>query len=316
MKKHPDGGTSFLALLESRACHFREFGKLKTADNYSCARKHLSRFLCGKDLTVAQLSVALMRDFQLYLSGRGLKQNTVSLYNRVLKAAYRYALDEDLVATDRRPFRKCFTGQERTCKRAADEATVRRMMRLDLSGQADLDLARDLFLFSLCMQGMPFVDIAHLTKAQLRNGQITYLRHKTGAQLTVVLHPRARAVIDKWQTDDPDCPYVFPILYSVRRRTPLKYASALRLYNKRLHRLSALMGMERPLSSYVARHTWASLARKFGIKDYVISEAMGHRRLTTTLIYLASPDARLIGAANRKVIDTLFSPKLRRTGAS
>lgn len=302
---------SFLSLVAERIRHFEEQGQEKTASNYACALKHFKQFRKEKDVPVKDLSVSLMKDFQAYMIRAGLNMNTVSLYNRMLKAAYNYALDEEIITVDKRPFRKSFTGQEKTRKRTLEEKTVKKLIRLDLEGNGRLEFARDMFLFSVYMQGMPFVDIAHLTKEQVRGGQITYQRRKTNGRLTVAVHPRAQAIIDKWRVDAPDCPYLFPILYNPKKKSAVKYDSALRTHNKRLARISALLGPEhRPLSSYVARHTWASLARKYGVKDNIISEAMGHSHIATTMIYLASLDTRVIASANRKVINALVNLRI------
>lgn len=299
----------FFALVTGRIRHFKEQGRHKTVGNYACALKHFMQFRKGKDLPVEDLSVSLIKDFQCYMTGKGLKMNTISLYNRMLNAAYNHALDEEIIQVDKRPFRKNFTGQEKTRKRTLEERTVKRLISLDLKGNMALEFARDMFLFSVYMQGMPFVDIAHLTKAQVRNGQITYQRRKTNGRLTVAIHPHAQAIIDKWQVDDPDCPYLFPILHSRTGKKTVEYGSALRAHNKRLAKVSALLGLDTPLSSYVGRHTWASLARKYGVRENIISEAMGHSHIATTMIYLASLDTGIIASANKKVINNLV--KLR-----
>lgn len=301
---------SFFALVTGRIRHFEEQGQKKTASNYTCALKHFQKFRNGEDIPIEDLSVSLMKDFQCYMKAKGLKMNTISLYNRMLNAVYHHALDEEIITEDRRPFRKSFTGQEKTRKRTLDGKAVRKLVWIDLTGNRALDFARDMFLFSVYMQGMPFVDIAHLRKDQLRSGQITYQRRKTNGRLTVAVHPRALAIIGKWRVDAPDCPYLFPVLYDPRRRKDVKYGSALRVHNLRLAKISTLLGLEQPLSSYVARHTWASLARRYGVKENIISEAMGHRHITTTMIYLASLDARVISSANRKVIDGLFNLRI------
>lgn len=293
---------SLFQLFEERILYFEELGKKKTASNYTCAFKHFRQFMKERDIAVGDLTVGLMKDFQHYLVSTGLRMNTVSLYNRELRAVYNYALDEEIIQTDKRPFRKSFTGQEKTRKRAVSQDVVKSLVRFPLTAKKQLEFARDLFLFSIYMQGMPFVDIAHLKKDQMKNGFISYKRKKTNQYLTVKLHDKAKAIIHKYQTGDPDCPYLFPILYDPRRKAFVKYASALRLHNKRLRRISELMGLDEPLTSYVARHTWASLARRCGIHDSIISEAMGHNNLETTTIYLTSLDTGLIASANFKVI--------------
>lgn len=243
-----------------------------------------------------------MKDFQAHLINVGLGMNTISLYNRQLRAIYNYALDEEIVLIDRRPFRKSFTGQEKTRKRAVSHEKIRKLTHFSLAGKNKLEFARDLFLFSIYMQGMPFVDIAYLKKEQVKNDFISYKRKKTNRHLTVKLHEKTKAIIHKYKVNDPDCPYLFPILYNPQRKVSVEYSSALRTHNNRLRQISELMGFDELLTSYVARHTWASQARQCGVHDTVISEAMGHNNLETTTIYLTSLDTGLIASANFQVI--------------
>lgn len=300
----------FCRLVAERIEHFKALGKLKTASNYSCALKHFMQFRQGKDIKLEELTSNLMKDFQVYLIGKGLKMNTISLYNRVLKAVYNYALDEEIIHEDKRPFRKVFTGAEKTRKRTLGKDTLKKMVRADLKGDVSLEFARDIFLFSIYMQGMAFVDIAHLRKSQIKNKCLVYRRSKTNQCLKIVIQPFAREIIDKWMVDVKDCPYLFPILYNPLKRQEIRYDTALRTQNKRLERLALRLGIEEPFSSYAARHTWASLAKWSGVNDTVICEAMGHSNLATTSIYLASLDSEVIAAANRKTLSVFMKWRL------
>lgn len=300
----------FCRLVAERIEHFKALGKLKTASNYSCALKHFMQFRQGKDIKLEELTSNLMKDFQVYLIGKGLKMNTISLYNRVLKAVYNYALDEEIIHEDKRPFRKVFTGAEKTRKRTLGKDTLKKMVRADLKGDVSLEFARDMFLFSIYMQGMAFVDIAHLRKSQIKNKCLVYRRSKTNQCLKIVIQPFAREIIDKWMVDAKDCPYLFPILYNPLKRQEIRYDTALRMQNKRLERLALRLGIEEAFSSYAARHTWASLAKWSGVNDTVICEAMGHSNLATTSIYLASLDPDVIAAANRKTLSVFMKWRL------
>ena len=91
------------------------------------AFKHFKRFRGDQDIAIEDLTVGQMKDFQSYLIGEGLRMNTISLYNRELRAVYNYALDEEIIQMDKRPFRKSFTGQEKTRKRAVDGGVVKRL---------------------------------------------------------------------------------------------------------------------------------------------------------------------------------------------
>ena len=158
---------NFFQLVEERILHFKKLGKKKTASNYTCALRHFKQFREEEDIAVEDLSVGLMKDFQAHLINVGLGMNTISLYNRQLRAIYNYALDEEIVLIDRRPFRKSFTGQEKTRKRAVSHEKIRKLTHFSLAGKNKLEFARDLFLFSIYMQGMPFVDIAYLRHCDL-----------------------------------------------------------------------------------------------------------------------------------------------------
>lgn len=87
----------FCRLVAERTDHFKVLGKHKTAGNYSCALKHFMQFRQEKDIALEELTSGTMKDFQTHLIGKGLKMNTISLYNRILKAVYNYALDEEII---------------------------------------------------------------------------------------------------------------------------------------------------------------------------------------------------------------------------
>lgn len=298
---------SFFALLEFRIDSFRVAGQGSTADNYRCALDCFREFRRGHDCAPAELTANMMREFQRYLQRKGLSMNTISLYNRNLRAAYNYALDEELLCEDKRPFRKVFTGVERTRKRAVREGVVRRLIAQDLSDDPSLDLARDVFLFCIYTQGMAFVDVAHLTTRNLSRGLLTYRRRKTGQPLTVELLPCAQAILCKYKNRVGESPHLLPLLYCAGSGSAVKYGTALREYNRRLRQISDRMELDIPLSSYVARHTWASIAKWSGVKETVISEAMGHTNTETTAIYLASLDSAVVGAANQTVVGKLLA---------
>ena len=299
-------GKSFFRLVIERIGIFEAKGQNKSAANTKNALKHFVAFREGKDIAVRVLSVNLIKDFQDYLVRvKNLKMNTVSLYMRMLRASYNYAVEEEIIEVDKRPFRKAFTGQEKTRKRAVGKQAVKQLIKLKLDNLA-LAFARDIFLFSIFMQGMPFVDIAYLKKAQVRKGYIIYQRRKTNRTLKVKIPREAQEIINKYWTKDPGCPYLFPILVTGEGNCPGRYDSALRLYNKRLARISSLLGLDEPLTSYVSRHTWASLAHAYGISDTIICEAMGHNNIETTAIYLAALDTGVIASANKRLIASLM----------
>ena len=104
---------------------------------------------------------------------------------------------------------------------------------------------------------MAFVDVAHLSKDNIKGDYIVYQRHKTGQELNIRLEPCLKNIITRYLNKVIDNKYLFPILVGINPN----YESALRLQNKRLKKISELMGLDSELTSYVARHSWATLAR-------------------------------------------------------
>ena len=133
-----------------------------------------------------------------------------------------------------------------------------------------------------------FVDLAYLHKRDLQGNTLSYRRRKTGRALTVSLTPEAMQMVRMIANKDKDSPYLFPILQSEEGTEAAyrEYQSALRAFNQRLAVLRQCLGMQSALSSYAARHTWATMAYHCEIHPGIISEAMGHSSITVTETYL------------------------------
>lgn len=150
---------------------------------------------------------------------------------------------------------------------------------------------------------MTFVDIAFLRKTDLSHGTICYIRHKTGQPITVCIEHCMQEIIDRYSHFTHSSPYVFPLLTSTDELLAYnQYQNALSYYNKQLKKLSCLLSSPISLSSYVSRHTWATIARNRNIPLSVISAGMGHSSQVTTQIYLASLEDSVVDEANRAII--------------
>lgn len=167
-------------------------------------------------------------------------------------------------------------------------------------------MARDLFLFSFYTRGMAFVDIARLRKSNIRDGIIRYERRKTGQPLYIRMEPCIKAILDRYAERVQNLPYVFPILKTEEPEAAYKqYTIALNYYNRLLKKLSDMLGLEKGLSSYTPRHSWATVARDSNIPLSVISAGMGHTSEQTTQIYLTMLENSAIDNANQKIIASL-----------
>lgn len=295
---------SFLLCAEQQAKHCEEANRFSTAKNYRTAIRSLSCFLQGQQLMVKDISPELMADYAQWLRQQGISMNTVSCYLRSLRAIYnkvvkQYNLD------DRKPFKDLFTGHTKTMKRSATDDDIKRLQAMILPKHSALQLSRDIFLFSLYAQGMPFVDVAFLHKEQIRDGQIVYERHKTGQQIVVKIEGCIQEIINRYSRADSD--FVFPIITAHHPAQAYKqYQSSLRSYNRNLHKLEKLAGLKRNLTSYVVRHTWASVAYDTNVDLAVIASALGHTNTNTTRIYIRDINNRRLAEANREVLSRII----------
>jgi integrase len=239
--------------------------------------------------------------YEACLKKKGVRMNTTSFYMRILRAVYNRAVEKGLTE-QRYPFRHVYTGVEKTVKRAVSVKVIKKLKELDLSMKPTLDFARDMFLFSFYTRGMSFVDMAYLRKIDLQNGILTYRRRKTGQQLTIKWEKCMEEIICKYPSNKTD--YLLPII-KVQDNERKQYDNALHLVNYRLKDLSKILKLQRPLTLYVARHSWASAAKAKNIPLSVICEGMGHESEKTTQIYLASLETSVVDKANKVILESL-----------
>lgn len=286
----------FFPFVEYRIKWLNDQKQRKTASIYATVQRSFSRFRFGQDMRIDQMDHELLRCYEFFLKSSGMRKNSISCYMRALRAIYNQAVQKGLT-TQKQPFAGIYTGVEKTIKRAVGEEIITNLKNKDLSMLKELELARDLFMFSFYMRGISFVDMANLRKSNSRNGYITYTRSKTKQILTVKIEDCMKEILSRYEKQTED-DYLLPIY----RKGNYKSTSHLRTYNKRLKRLSDLLGLQTPLSSYVSRHSWATLAHRKGIAIEIISESMGHENETTTRIYLASLGQSVIDKANAEII--------------
>ncbi len=283
--------------------------KIGTANNYQNTRNSFFAFLNNSDIPFSKITEHLVCDYEHWLADRGLIRNSQSFYMRNLRAVYNKAVEAGLTPQCR-PFDKAYTGIDNTRKRAVDERLIMRLMALDLKTEAQRR-SRDLFIFSYCTRGMAFVDIAYLKKSDISFGVINYIRRKTGQQMSVKIEPCVQNIIDHYVEKTQGSKYVFPIITT---SDPMKafrqYQSKLGYYNRQLKTLCKELGTELPITSYWARHSWATAARDKNIPLSVISAGMGHTSERTTQIYLASLDDSVIDKANSEILSPLRNLRL------
>lgn len=300
--QEPADEPCFFSFMEEVIARLKRLGKTRTSETYTAALNSFMRFREGRDVLPDEIDSDLIEEYEVYLKGCGVSLNTVSFYNRILRATYNRAVEKGLTP-QRHPFRNVYTGMEKTVKRAIPFEAVRRIKELDLSLKPLPDFARDMFLFSFYTRGMSFVDMAYLRKSDLKNGMLSYRRKKTGQQLHIRWERCMREIVEKHPNTTTE--YLLPIITDPTASDRKQYENALHLVNRKLKKVAEMVGLSVPLTMYVSRHSWASTAKRKNIPLSVISEGMGHDSETTTQIYLASLDTSVIDEANKLILKDL-----------
>ena len=286
--------------IEEQIKQLREEHRFGTANNYEKTKRSLEIFLRNKKLTFTNFNEQLITDYNTYLISKGLMRNSISFYMRNLRAIYNKAVKQKIVKK-KELFSEVYTGIDKTRKRAVDERLITKLYNLKLDNNDSLSFTRDIFIFSYCMRGMSFVDIAYLKKTDISNGVVCYCRRKTGQLMNVRIESCMQYIINRYMDEKSE--YIFPIIKSDDKGEAYKqYRSAINIYNRNLGVLSDMIGSGCKLSSYTARHSWATAARKHDVPISVISAGMGHSSETTTQIYLKSIEDDVVDRANAEIV--------------
>ena len=297
----------------------RTAGEMRQCGQFSAARtcisvlRSLMTVAGGKILTFQNLTPALLKTYEHHLLGYERSRNTVSLYMRTLHNLCNRASHEGMMHTPGNLFDGVFTGMDPVQHRAVAPEVIRRIGSMELEGRnARLMFARDMFMLSFYLQGVPFIDLAHLRKCDLKDGLITYRRRKTGKLARLVVEPCALEIICRYASRAEKTAYLLPVIRTQGdvEDERKQYESALRLYNKHLNRIGVLLGLDMPLTSYVARHSWATIAHDIGVDIADISAALCHSSEKMTRNYLQSFSTDRQANVNRSVLQALLEKEV------
>lgn len=292
-------GTSLSAFVETLTSQFLTQDKIRLAETYSCTIRSFGAFRNHQEILLDEIDQEIIEEYESYLKRKGLTLNSISFYMRILRAIYNKAVDMKLVV-DKSPFSHVYTKMTKTTKRAISLQAIRQIAQAEVKNQTEA-LARDLFLFSFYTRGMSFVDMAYLKKSDINNMYLIYKRKKTGQELKIAWRKAMQDLVDKHGSKDGI--HLLGILdenAKVSLRSQYHYKQC--HINTALKRLSKRLSLGVNLTMYVARHSWATIARQKNIPMGVISDGMGHNSEKTTRIYLKSIDAEIIDRSNDLLI--------------
>ena len=277
---------------------------------YKSSYNSINVFTNGNlEIPFSAIDVAWLNKYEKWLRSKGNKETTMSLMFRTLRSAYNKAIESKCARKSDYPFNdyRISKFDVSTEKRAIAKADVLKFSTdvHSIGKQQYVQLSKDIFIFSYLCGGINFTDIANLTKDNIIEGKrLHYIRQKTGKLIKLGLSEEALKIIKRYAVESKG--YLFPILNAQLHKTPLQKQNRIHKMlgkvNKNLKLLAAQLGVEANLTTYVARHSFASVLKKSGVNIALISEALGHSDLTTTQIYLDSFDNEQIDNAMKNLL--------------
>ena len=264
------------------------------------AKRQLQKFFKKKDfLDFRDITVARLREFEFALRERGLKASTVASYMGVIQAMFYEAHRENIIPINIIPF-----GRDRFqittskgVKRALKKPDIEKIYKYKPEPFSHEEEAHDLWLFTYLCNGINMTDICNLKYRDISPDFITFIRHKTEHASSVsrpVIIPvtdDVREIIKRQgNIDTSDDNYVFPIINNSLTRLQKIYKIAWRVRKTNVHmqKIGKKLEIEQNITTYTARHSFATILKHSGVSIAFISESLGHKDVGITESYLDS----------------------------
>ena len=266
----------------------------------------LLKFNKHLDLYFSEIDTAWLKRYELWLQQHNLAKNTIGIRLRTFRVIYNYAIENGDVKAELYPFKKYKVSklQQETPRRSISKDEIIKIINYHtINKNIYTEFARDIFIFSYLMGGINFKDIAHLTPKQIVGNQLIYRRIKTNKLIKLPLHPVALNIINKYYSEENA--YIFPIL-SKEHVTHQQQANRIHKVITKVNRELKLIGIELNLpinlTTYVARHSYATVLKRAGVATSIISESLGHSSEKVTQYYLDSFENAQIDEAMKNLL--------------
>jgi len=283
-------------------------GEMISAGRTGNARAHKDSFNSlhlyhrSTKLKFKEITPAFLYKYEVFLRSRGGSDGGISIRMRTIRALFNFAIERKIAKLEYYPFKtyKVSKLKSKSLKKALTMAEVLKIKNLDLSQYPKLYNSRNYFIFSFYTRGMNFTDMLKLEWNHIAQEYIYYNRSKTKTNFTIKILSPVQEILDFYQNNSLGTKYVFPILLK-DNLTPIQLENrkhkTLQRYNKELKEIADICGINKPISSYVARHSFANCLKQKGVATDIISESMGHKNLTITQVYLKELDNSVLDKA-------------------
>jgi site-specific recombinase XerD len=295
---------------KSLITEFEQSGNLGNRRAHKGTLNSIKTFSKGNlNFTFSDIDVDWLTRYEKWQRSRNNKDTSIGVRFRTLRSVYNKAIKSNVANKRNYPFNdfKVSKFNKQTSKRAISKSDILKIMNFDLSHENEsLQFSRDIFIFSYLCGGINFTDIANLKANNIVVNRLQYIRQKTGKKISLIISQQAIDILSRYQIIRSLDNFLFPILDNSRHKSSMQKENRIHKIliriNKDLKRIADLAQIDFNLSTYVARHSFATVLKNSGVNVALISEALGHSDLATTQIYLDSFENEQIDNAMKNLL--------------
>lgn len=284
--------------------NLKKENRIRYAGMFEVSYSSFIKFNKHLDIPFSGIDMAWLKRYELWMKEQNLSVSTISTRIRHLRAVFNLAITEHSIKNDCYPFHsyKVSKLNKQTAKRALSKQDILKVMQYKATSPMEC-LAIDVFVFSYLNAGINFIDISKLKHSNIIENHLTYNREKTKKLISIPLQAEALEIIAKYK--NVKSPYLFPVL-SPFHKTEIQIANRLHKVlakiNKHLKHIGEKLELPIPLTTYVARHSYATVLKRAGVSTSIISESLGHSSEKITQVYLDSFDSTQINEAMKNLL--------------
>lgn len=286
------GELSFFAIADTYVDQVAKSGQIGSADKIRSIFKKFEQYLGNRNVSLYDIDDTVLIDYQAYLKNKlGNSVTTVHTNLKSIRRVFSIAVEREIIGVESDPFKKIRLKSEKSIRPFLSEEEIKALCNLKLDAGSSLERSRDIFIWTVLSGGMRISDVLLLRKKHIEGDYITTRIKKTGMPHRIKMPPMAVKIIQKYIAEIPSADgYVFQLLpeqvnAGQNERLDKAVCSATTLYNRDLKKLAELAGINKNLSSHIARVSFITLSVSSGVDLVTVKNVAGHSDLEMTSHY-------------------------------
>lgn len=305
--------STVISFFDEEIQRLKNIGSLSYSDTFKATKSVIYKYSGDNDnLKFTDIDYSFLKGLETYCFENSAKSNTVSVYMRTFRTLFNSAIKNDLCKESNYPFKSRNNPNgyslehlnTQTQKRAITHMQMKKIKNFKTKPGSRLFHSKNIFMFSFYTIGMNFIDMANLKWSDIINNRIEYKRAKTGEQFSIKIQPELKKIIDYYKKNK-NSEYVLPIFNDTHVTVEQKYnrkKKVLKHFNDDLREIAGKVKIDFNITSYVSRHSWATIQKEKGTPTAIISEGLGHKTEAITQTYLKKFDNEVLDKANENLL--------------